>query len=42
MFVKVWRFVTLMLTALSLGMAFGHLEPGDPCEEKSLTEEARR
>lgn len=25
MFVKVWRFVTLMLTALSLGMAFGHL-----------------
>jgi hypothetical protein len=24
-FVKVWRFVTLMLTALSVGMALGHL-----------------
>ncbi len=25
MFVKIWRFITLMLTALSVGMALGHL-----------------
>jgi hypothetical protein len=25
LFVKIWHFVTLMLTALSMGMAFCHL-----------------